>query len=149
MPQRKNSHTSRLAPHCHYCTSRKMYAPPCVFHHCHRTAPPCRLAHRKHLHLFVAKRDPPLHRRSPPHCLESTLLRASHLHNVVSRHHFGRDPHHFTLHRLLRAPTTSRRSGMSRILGYPNFGTSLQPLWIPSFGTLLSPLRNPNFGTLL
>jgi len=87
-----------------------MHVPPCVFCHCHRTALMCRLFHRKHLHLFIAKHD------LSSHCLEKTLLRASHLHNVASRHHFYRNPHHYTSHRLLCVPVASRRSGLSRIM---------------------------------
>jgi len=94
-----------------------MHAPPCVFRHCHRIALLCRLAHRKHLHLFPAKRDLSSHWRTPPHYLDTTLLRVSHLHNVASCHHSIRDPHHCTSHRLLCTPAGSRRSGLSRILG--------------------------------
>ena len=95
-----------------------MHASPCVFRHCHCSAPLFRLAYRKHLHVFTAKRDPLSHWRTPPHCLNTTLLRASHLHNVTSRHHFCRYPHHCTSHRLPRAPAASRKSGLSRILGH-------------------------------
>ena len=94
-----------------------MHVPPCVFRHCHRTAPPCCLAHCKHLHLFSVKRDPPPYWRTPSHCLDTILLRASHLHNVASRHHSCRDPHHCTSHRLLHTSAVSRKSGLSRILG--------------------------------
>ena len=89
-----------------------MHALPCVFRHCHRIAPLCCLAHCKHLHMFVAKLDLPSHWRTPPHCMDTILLRASHLHNVASIHH------HCMSHRLLRAPAVSHRSGLSRILGY-------------------------------
>ena len=92
-----------------------MHAPPFVFR---RTTPLCCLAHHKHLHLFVVKPNPPPYWRIPPHCLDTTLLRANHLHNVASHHHSCRDPHHYTSHRLLRAPATSRRSGLSRILSH-------------------------------
>jgi len=123
-----------------------MHAPPCVFCHCHRTASLCRLAHRKHLHLFIAKRDP------SPHCLHTTLLQTSHLHNVESRRHFGHDPHCMS-HHLLRAllqPLWNPSFGMLLLpMQNPNFGMLLQPMRNPNFGTLLSPLWNPNFGMLM
>ena len=95
-----------------------MHAPPYIFCHCHRIAPLCHLAHLKHLHLFAAKHNPPPHWRSLSHCLDTTLLRARHLHNVATRHHSCRDPHYYTSHRLMCAPIASRRSRLLRILSH-------------------------------